>query len=896
MSSSLRILAVIAAPVMDLHSGQPTVQLNPRQEWRNIVTGCEGRSTAVRVERLPMATEKHLNDALAQAALEAPYAVVHITGHGHKGLLALDDGYGCVHRVDARTLGETFQQRGVQLVVLNACHSAEAAGDLSVADALVAAGVPAVIGMTKVIRNGPATLLADVLYQRLASGYSVSAALEEARLAIRHDPDLRRLGLTDDAEVPVVLGHSDLKLQPGPVEPGVFPNNPPNELPHNPYFFGRQEELVRIARALADTTSSAVALSGPGGIGKSALAVEAAWRNAWRFRAVIWVTLREGESRLLETAQDAARRLLGLQPSDDLLAALHAIPCFLVLDNLHWLPKAEWPDLCNFLRRLDPSLNKVLLTYRTPWRGLQDLAGVYECRLPDLDPASAVALLQTEGWKKGASWLLTVTAEDLLELARLCRHHPYFLRQGAARAARQPLAQLRDDLAGLRGKFQKWAGDFLDGQVAILGEDGKALLPRLSVFAGSADREAVTAVCGEGLKVDTALLEVTAAALVDYLPEEARYRLHDLTQAYAQAMLSQEEALTLGRRHAEHYLQVARLANSLMGTDQARSALAMVEAERANLLWGQQWHAEQEEWERVIAYGYALEPVFDVGGFWADRVYVLQRSLEASERKGDQAEQEKFLHHLGMLAQDQGDYAAARRYYQQSLEIAQALGGKSGQQKTLHQLGMLARLIGDIAKARRLNEKSYQMAVDLGDRQEEAILLHELGMLAQAQGDYAAARRFYQQAGEAFEALGARKEQSAVLHQLGILAKAQGDYAAAGRFYQQSLEIAQALGDRAGVSKTLHQLGVLAQAQGDYPAAWRFYQQSLEIAQALGDRAGAAISMAQMALLEEAEGNVVRALELIRQAEATFRQLGSPMAEQARRHRERLEQRMSEKH
>ena len=75
MSSSLRILAVIAAPVLDLHSGQPTVQLNPRQEWRNIVTGCEGKSTTVRVERLPVATEKHLNDTLAQAALAYIWAL-----------------------------------------------------------------------------------------------------------------------------------------------------------------------------------------------------------------------------------------------------------------------------------------------------------------------------------------------------------------------------------------------------------------------------------------------------------------------------------------------------------------------------------------------------------------------------------------------------------------------------------------------------------------------------------------------------------------------------------------------------------------------------------------------------------------------------------------------------
>jgi len=84
----------------------------------------------------------------------------------------------------------------------------------------------------------------------------------------------------------------------------------------------------------------------------------------------------------------------------------------------------------------------------------------------------------------------------------------------------------------------------------------------------------------------------------------------------------------------------------------------------------------------------------------------------------------------------------------------------------------------------------------------------------------------------------------------------------------------------------------VAYLQGDYGAARRYYEESLRIKEALGDQAGVVISLAQTALLEEAEGNVARALELIRQAEAAFRQLGSPLAEQARRVRERLEQQM----
>jgi tetratricopeptide (TPR) repeat protein len=85
-------------------------------------------------------------------------------------------------------------------------------------------------------------------------------------------------------------------------------------------------------------------------------------------------------------------------------------------------------------------------------------------------------------------------------------------------------------------------------------------------------------------------------------------------------------------------------------------------------------------------------------------------------------------------------------------------------------------------------------------------------------------------------------------------------------------------------------MGMLAQATGEYDEARKLYQQSLEIAQELGDKSGIALSQAQLALLEENEGNIKEALHLIRQAEAAFRELGSPYVKLAGEVRQRLEQ------
>ncbi len=312
-----------------------------------------------------------------------------------------------------------------------------------------------------------------------------------------------------------------------------------------------------------------------------------------------------------------------------------------------------------------------------------------------------------------------------------------------------------------------------------------------------------------------------------------------------------------------------------------------------------------------------------------------QEQYEASLRGLEEIGEERSipyaraLHQLGMLAQDTGDYAEARRLYQEALAIAQQLGNRAGVAKSLHQLGNVAYLQGDYAGARRLYQESLAIKQQLGNRAGVAYTLGQLGNLAYAQGNLDEARQLYEQVCDVSEQMGDRKSVATALHQLGVLAQATGDYAEARRLYQESLAIKQQLGDRAGVAQTLHNLGALAQDTGDYAEARRLYQESLAIEQQLGDRAGVAKTLnalasiafaegdrdtarqllseslqlaqglgdrlqiacasASLALVEEAEGNLDLALKLIREAEAIFSALGSPMAAQARRVRERLE-------
>jgi tetratricopeptide (TPR) repeat protein len=104
-----------------------------------------------------------------------------------------------------------------------------------------------------------------------------------------------------------------------------------------------------------------------------------------------------------------------------------------------------------------------------------------------------------------------------------------------------------------------------------------------------------------------------------------------------------------------------------------------------------------------------------------------------------------------------------------------------------------------------------------------------------------------------------------------------------------TIKATKELGDKSGMAITLHQMGNLAYVTGDLPEARRLYQESLKIKLELGDKRGMAITLAQSALLEEKEDNIKKALDLIKRAEDMFLELESPMAEQARSVRERVE-------
>lgn len=412
-----------------------------------------------------------------------------------------------------------------------------------------------------------------------------------------------------------------------------------------------------------------------------------------------------------------------------------------MLDNFETV--RDDPQVLGFVRSL-PAPSAAILTSREAVR-----AGRTKW-VRELEAGDAARLFTR--WAQQAGWDGKGDGRQVETLCAELGHMPLAIELVAPQAASLPLATL---LRRVRESLSAVADEWWDGmprhrsvaaalQVSYdgLSDKAKRFFPCLAVFPSGANELSISEVCRvDDWEPAAELVNKGVARL-----EEQRYVLHPMVRRYRLELLEKSgEREAVERRAAEFFLALARFASSLVGTDEARLGLAMVEAERDNLLWGQGWWMEQgcrgqgskgaraqEAWERVIAYAYALQKPLDVGGYWAERRQVLERALEAARLKEDRREQASMAHNLAVALQQMGDYPAAHRYYEQSLEITQALGDKAGVAFSYAQLALLEMETGNLDAACQLTAKAAEIFKAIGAPHHYQRALEQLRRLEKA--------------------------------------------------------------------------------------------------------------------------------------------------------------------
>jgi DNA-binding SARP family transcriptional activator/Tfp pilus assembly protein PilF len=716
----------------------------------------------------------------------------------------------------------------------------------------------------------------------------------------------------------------------GPIPGAREPLPEPRQLPPDVAgFTGRDSELVRLERALAGAGQQAPvvisAIQGPGGVGKSALAVHAAHQLADRFPdGVLYVDLHGATAGLspLEPLEVLGRflRALGTDPAAVPTGLEEAAALFrsqvagrrllVVLDNA--LDAAQVAPLLP----ASPGCG-VLVTSR---RTLAGLEGARHLHLDVLPAAEAVTLLaQLAGGDRVAA-----EPEAATEVARLCGRLPLALRIAGARLAARPTwpvsalsgrladAQRRlDELelaeAGVRASFAV-SHQQLAASADPLDRAASDAFGLLGVLDGP---EAGVPVAARLLDVAEDAAERILERLVDAhlleTPAPGRYRMHDLLRLYAREHAARhhsdaERAAALTRAFhfyvatTWHTLSLLRPGDRRLALVDHRwskggleladdqAALAWLEAERANLLAAvRQAAASPDVPDAVpIQLAHALQGFFWIRNYWQDWAQVNQTALAVARGSGDRAAEAQALNNLGVVHWRQGQYAQALACNQRSLAIFRELGDRRGQGASLSNLGIAAERQGRYDEALAYYRESLAIGREAGVRRAESVTLNNLGMLHERQGRYEEALAYHQQSLEIAREQGEHHAEAISLSNLGMVYERLGQDELALARQHQALAIYRELGDRRGQAYCLNRLGTVLARQGRREEAIARQQEALALYQAVGDSYGQAETLRELGVTLRALGRHEEARAAWSEAVAVFEKLQTPDAEEVR--------------
>lgn len=588
------------------------------------------------------------------------------------------------------------------------------------------------------------------------------------------------------------------------------PHNLPPELTS---FIGRGREIAEVRKHLEE--ARLLTLTGPGGCGKTRLALRVAADVVDAFESgVWWVELASLADP--DLVPQTVARALGVHEAPDrplvevLVEYLEPGRMLLVLNNCEHLIDA-CAALVETLMRGCPNL-RVLATSREAL----GLAGETAWLVPSLStpeprrPPTPGGLARYEAVRLFVERTRAVvpdfapTEANAPAVAALCRRLdgvPLAIELAAARmkvlTVGQILARLDDSFGVLRSTSRsslprhQTLRATIDWSHVLLPEAEQALFRRLSVFVGGFTLSAAEAVCaGDGLESYEVLdllsgLADKSLVLVAERDDEARYRMLETVRQYGREKLEGSgEELAVRRRHAGFFLDLAEEAEpALLGPEQG-AWLERLEVEHDNLRAALGWFAQNGDPGRGFRLGSALWRFWWLQGHFTEGRAQLEALLELPGAEARTEARAKALYVLGVLACRQADYAAgnqaeAHAYQQESLEIYRELRDEPHTAEVLRELGRISIELGNWATASSFLEESLRLERESGSEHGVALTLNSLGWLAHFRRENAVARPLFERARATFRELRDDLYADICLFFLGRIATDEGDYAEA---------------------------------------------------------------------------------------------------------------------
>ena len=628
---------------------------------------------------------------------------------------------------------------------------------------------------------------------------------------------------------------------------------------------GRDADLAEV-RGLLDDGRRLITLTGPGGTGKTRLALQVAADALPGFPGGVFLAdlshVVDPELVAGTVAGALGLREGGGRSAEEALAAfLGERRLLLVLDNMEHVLEAA--GLVGRLLRACHEL-VVVATSRAPLR----LELETEWAVPPLQDAAAVALLAERAAQMG------LPAPQGSVAAQICRRLdglPLAIELAAARLRTMPADRLLERLERRLPVLTQGARDAparqrtLRATIAwshdLLGDAERAVFARCGAFGGSFTFEAAEDVCEAEIDVVEALIEHSLLRR-----EGDRLGMLETVREYAVERLAESgaEQEVRGRHAAGTARRIADLGLGFYLGDQT-AEIEEAEAELDNVRAALGWMLDGGEPDDALALAASLWVFWETRRRDEGRRWLL-RALAASPRASSRATARGLLA-AGHLSYFQGEAAEARPLLEQAAALSAELGDAGGQARALGRLAWLAAHAGDRGREATLLAEVLALLPAVSEPVERGDVLRFVGGSLASQGDLVGARERYEEERAVWEALGNRQRVANCLNNLGWTALLSGDLARARTLLDESLALARGAGDSFGMTLALGSRCVVALLEGEPAVAARLAAENLQRCREEGDKRLASESLVVAAAIV-AEGRPEDAVRLVAAAES----------------------------
>jgi predicted ATPase/DNA-binding XRE family transcriptional regulator/Tfp pilus assembly protein PilF len=673
-------------------------------------------------------------------------------------------------------------------------------------------------------------------------------------------------------------------------------------------IIGRKKEINKILHLLLHD-NRLVTLIGPGGVGKTRLAITAGWAGLHCFKdGVVFISLASlSDHKLIE---DQVAQGLGVKQRNDrsiregLIDFVFERQLLIILDNFeHLLAAATW---IAYLLTNAPNL-RILVTSRVGLDlSMERLFPIKPLSLPkiqseDINRSELARITSSDAVRlfleraRAHSPDFTISRKNAAFVAEICNRLdglPLAIELAASRVYQIPLSNIlqrlekRLDLAShghidlplrqqtLRATFS-WSYE-------LLNPTEKDLFPRLGIFSGGFTYEMAEAVSEKTSSYDfsNALSGLVAHNLVICQPNK-RYSMLETIREYALEQLTETGLLERTRiAHLDYFTQFVEKAEHQLWIHEDEWIHFLI-VEQSNIELALTWSLKRKEanQEEVLKGGQI------VGGIWY--FWLLTGRLRANQRWVDMVLKRINMPELvlarllvanGVSHWQHGELSKSEKDMKNAIDMFYFLEDTPGLAQSLHMYGHIVFDCQRYQDAEKLFRESMALYLSIDDEAMKAILINDLGLVAMHQNDIASAKKYYQESLFLFEQHKMYGYIAQTCLRMGDLARLEGNYLQAGELYQKSLTINKETKSQLEIASNLHKMSYIALHTRDIKQALKLQYESLAIQQECGNLQGIAECLAALAGSAVTQGEDLRAGRLFGAAKGLLESLGLPMA------------------